>query len=106
MQVGFLGPDALQNILYCIEILFNFLAQEIEKNLDTIQDVLQSVRSEKADLHSMVATVESERSYIHGAMRSLEDLKSGMDEVKSGYDVMKKKVDDSLNHEKKLDEYA
>ena len=66
----------------------NILAEEIEKNLGTIQDVLQNVRSEKADLHTLAATVENECSNIQAAVKSIGDLRTNIDEIYLGYETL------------------
>ena len=57
------------------------LAQVLEQHLSEIQELIKNARNEKADLHSLLASAEKERSEVEADKHLVDDLKTRRENV-------------------------
>ncbi|MDD5674329.1 MAG: hypothetical protein PHC61_09205, partial [Chitinivibrionales bacterium] len=78
------------------------LAEEIEENLQTIQEIVQNARSEKAELHSLLASVENQRSQIMAEKQEQSGIKQSLVEMQALFASVKETMAAALAAQEQL----
>ena len=79
------------------------LAAALEQHIAEIQEIIKNARDEKADLHSLIASAEKERSAVQKDHQLVEELKSGMGDLLRDHDALKSRLSQASDQVTRLD---
>jgi chromosome segregation ATPase len=68
-------------------------ADDVSRQVSDLERLMQSVRTEKAALHTLLATVEEKHSFLHSEQKEVSDLKGELGSVQDGCLQLKSQLD-------------
>ena len=79
------------------------LAETLDLHLNEIQEIIKNARNEKADLHSLIASVEKERSVVEADHSKMEAIHGGLSEMQQEFDQVSGKLNQASQDVERLD---